>query len=137
MEQGRFQPIQPRRARPLGKVTLIIVAFLLIFGAGTIASYVMEYQWWKEMGQTETWFDILWYSMAPVAAATLLAFVVLWTAHARGMKFAYASLRENPTYTKVATLALLAVSFFVAAGSFDTWTAVRYIGGRGSPAEAT
>jgi uncharacterized membrane protein (UPF0182 family) len=137
MEQGRFQPIRPRRARPTGKVTLIIVAFLVLLGAGTIAGYVIEYQWWKEIGQTETWFDMLWYSMAPVAAATLLAFIVLWTAHARGMKFAYASLRENPTYAKIATLALLAVSFLVAAGSFDTWTAVRYIGARGLPAEAT
>src|SRR5438034_588690 len=120
-----------------GKVALIIVAFLVLLGAGTIAGYVIEYQWWKEIGQTETWFDMLWYSMAPVAAATLLAFIVLWTAHARGMKFAYASLRENPTYAKIATLALLAVSFLVAAGSFDTWTAVRYIGARGLPAEAT
>ena len=77
---------------------------MVLIGARTVSSYAIDYQWWKEMGQTETWFDLLGYSLAPVAAATLLAFIALWTAHARGVKFAYASLRENRTYARIATL---------------------------------
>src|SRR6185369_10935752 len=134
MEQRRFEPV---RGRPVGKVTLLIVLVALLFGAGSIAGYIIEFQWWKEMNQTETWFAMLWYSLAPVAVATLLAFVALLAAHAGGMKFAYASLRENPTYAKIAVLGLLVVSFLVASGSFDNWTAVRYIGSRGLPPEAT
>jgi len=67
----------------VGKVTLLIVLVALLFGAGSIAGYVIEFQWWKEMNQTETWFAMLWYSLAPVAVATLLAFVALLAAHAR------------------------------------------------------
>src|SRR5215510_15171567 len=104
MEQRRFEPV---RRRPVGKFTLLIVVLALLFGASTIAGYVIEFQWWKEMDQTDTWFTMLWYSLAPVAAATLLAFFVLWMAHAGGMKFAHASLRENPTYARIAFLALL------------------------------
>src|SRR5882724_2550249 len=137
MEYRRFEPIRPSRRSPVGKVMLAVLALVLIFGASSIAGYVIEYQWWKEMGQIETWLDMLWYSLAPVAAATLLAFLALWMAHSRGMKFAYASMRENRTYAKIATLALLAVSYLVAAASFDNWTAVRYIGARGLPFEAT
>ena len=54
----------------MGKITLLIVLVALLFGAGSIAGYVIEFQWWKEMGQIETWLTMLWYSLAPVAAAT-------------------------------------------------------------------
>jgi uncharacterized membrane protein (UPF0182 family) len=137
MEQRRFEPVRRGGGRPVGKVTILIALLVLLFGASSIAGYVIEYQWWQEMDQTETWFAMLWYSLAPVVVATLIAFAVLWTAHARGMKFAYASMRENATYAKIAALALLGVSFLIASGSFDNWTAVRYIGSRGLPAEAT
>ena len=81
MDQRR---LTPGRGRPARKVTLLIVLVVLLFGAGSIAGYVIEYQWWKEMGQTETWLDMLWYGLAPVVAATVLAFVALFMAHARG-----------------------------------------------------
>src|SRR5256885_16423674 len=117
-----FDPVGPRRKGPVGKVTLVIAALVLLFGASSIAGYVIEYQWWKEMGQIETWLDMLWYSLAPVAAATLLAFLALWMAHSRGMKFAYASLRENRTYAKIATLALLAVGYLFGGPSVGNLT---------------
>jgi len=134
MDQRRLSTV-PRR--PLPKVTLLIIMVVLLFGAGSFAGYVIEYQWWKEMGQTETWLDMLWYGLAPVIAATVLAFLALFAAHARGMKFADASLRENPTYAKISAVGLLAVSYFIAAGAFDSWTVIRYLGARGLPAEAT
>src|SRR5436190_5853799 len=108
--------LKPGRKRPMGKLTLAIVLLILLFGAGTIAGYVIEYQWWQEMGQTETWFNMLWYGLAPVAAATVVAFVALFLSHARGMKFAFSSLKENRVYARISTLALLLLSYFVAAG---------------------
>ena len=58
MEQRRFEPV---RKRPVGKFTLLIILAALVFGAGSISGYVIEYEWWKEMEQTETWFSMLWY----------------------------------------------------------------------------
>src|SRR5947209_3670976 len=39
------------RASPVGRFTILIALAVLLFGAGTIAGYVIEYQWWQEMGQ--------------------------------------------------------------------------------------
>ena len=50
----------------------------------TIANFIIEYNWWKEVGQVETWISMLWYSIAPSVAGSLVAFIALWVAHARG-----------------------------------------------------
>src|SRR5947209_17415977 len=80
------------------------------------------------MGQTATWFAMLTYQLAPLAAATLFAFAALWMAHARALKFAGTSLSGHALYSKIATLALLLIAFMVASASIDTWTVVRYMG---------
>ena len=129
-------PAPPRAARR-GLIALLILIVLVLLGARTIASYVIEYQWWKEMNQVPTWLELLLYSLTPVAAATLLAFVVLFLAHARGMKFAGARLGQHSLYAKISTVVLLVLAILLAASAIDTWTVVRYFGGRGLPAEAT
>jgi uncharacterized membrane protein (UPF0182 family) len=126
----------PPRGRRWLTVLLIVLAAALL-GARTIASYVVEYNWWREMEQVPTWIDLLIYSFAPVAAAALLAFGVLFTAHARGLKFAGTRLGHHRFYAKMSTLALLLVSVVLAAATIDTWTVVRYFGGRNLPVEAT
>lgn len=133
---------QPRRGIPaprrrLGLTAILILLALLLAGARTAASFVIEYQWWREMNQLPTWIDMLIYSLAPVAAAALLAFAVLFTAHARGLKFGGSGLGQHPFYAKVSTVALLLVAIVLAAASVDTWTVVRYFGGRQLPMEAT
>ena len=103
MDPYRIESSRYRR-RPFGKIFLIAALFVILIGARSFASYLIEYQWWKEMGQTETWFAMLTYQLAPLAAATLIAFAALWIAHARAMKFAGTSLSSHPVYSKIATL---------------------------------
>src|SRR5262249_233697 len=136
---ARFQIERGRRARgsPATRVTLIVVLLVLLFGARSLASYVIEIEWWKELGQFNTWLSMLTYSLAPVAAATFLAFLVLWVAHARALKFAGTGLGEHPMYARVSTLFLLLLSYLIAAASVDTWTVVRFAGSRGFPAATT
>ena len=45
--------------RPRGRLFFILALLLLVIGARTIASYAIEYQWWKEMGQVDTWVAML------------------------------------------------------------------------------
>ena len=90
IERGR------RPGLPIGRISLIAVVLLLLLSARSIASYAIEIAWWKELGQFHTWLSMLYYSLAPVAAATLLAFGVLWMAHARALKFAGTGLRRAP-----------------------------------------
>src|SRR5579883_1064711 len=88
-------------------IALGAIVLFLLFSARSIAGYVIEVEWRKELGQLHTWVSMLWYSMAPVAAATLLAFAALWVSHARAIKFARTSLGEHPIYARISTLALL------------------------------
>jgi uncharacterized protein len=114
--------------RPVRRWLLLVLLLIILLGARSFASYLIEYEWWKEMGQAATWFAMLTYQLAPLVGATLLAFAALWTAHARALKFAQTSLSAHPLYTKISTLALLLIAFLVASASIDTWTVVRYMG---------
>jgi len=131
----------PRIAQAAGRqrrwVVLAILILLVVVSARTVARFVIEYQWWQEMGQVPTWISILLYSILPVTAAALVAFAALWAAHARAMRFGGTRLGAHPLYARLATAVLLLVGIVLAAGTVDTWTVVRYFGGRNLPVEAT
>jgi uncharacterized membrane protein (UPF0182 family) len=132
IEAGRRTP-----GSAAGRVTLIVILLVLLLGARSLASYAIEIQWWKELGQFNTWLNLLTYSLAPLAGATLLAFAVLWMAHARALRFAGARLGEHPVYARITALGLLVLGYLISAGSVDTWTVVRFAGSRGLPPAAT
>jgi uncharacterized membrane protein (UPF0182 family) len=116
---------------------LVIIVLLVLLVARAAARYVIEYKWWQEMDQVRTWIAILLYSLLPVALAALLGFVALWAAHARSMKFAGVGLGQHRLYARISTVVLLLVAILLAAATIDTWTVVRFFGGRGLPVEAT
>ena len=119
------------------RIAIFVILGLVLLSARVLAQYTIEIEWWKEMGQFRTWLSILYYSMAPLTAATLLAFAALWIAHARALKFAGTGLGERPIYARISALVLLLVGYLIAASSIDTWTVVRFAGSRGLPAAAT
>jgi uncharacterized membrane protein (UPF0182 family) len=136
MAQYRIEHLPRSRRGGPGLVTLVVVALLLLISARWIASYIIEIQWWKELGQLETWLAMITYGFLPAAVAALLAWAILWIAHARGMRFAGVRLRDYPTYAKLATAALLLVAMIVTAATVDGWTIVRFVGSRGIPPAA-
>jgi uncharacterized membrane protein (UPF0182 family) len=121
----------------VGRLTLVVVILLLLLAARWMVSYAIEIQWWKEVGQFRTWVSMLYYGIAPVAAATLVAFVVLWLAHARALKFAGTGLGAHPLYARITTLLLVILAWIIAGSAIDTWTVVRFAGSRGLPPAAT
>jgi uncharacterized protein len=125
-----------RSARP-GFLGFVIIVAVILIGAPIVASYVIEYQWWQEMHQVPTWLDIILYTLSPIAVATLLTFLALFLAHMRGMGSAGFRLRDQPRYAKLSAAVLLLLALVLASGAVDTWTVVRFIGGRNLPAEAT
>jgi uncharacterized membrane protein (UPF0182 family) len=128
-------PGPPRNPRPL--ILLILALMILLSGTSVIAGYVIEYQWWKEMEQVPTWIEMLLYSIAPIGLATLIGFAVLWLAHASALRFAGTRLKDHRVYAAISTLALLLVSWILSGSTIDTWTVVRYFGGRGLPEAAS
>jgi uncharacterized membrane protein (UPF0182 family) len=107
---------------------IIGIIVVLLIAARSIAGFVIEYEWWKEMGQVQTWQSLLLYSIVPVAIGMLIAFPLLWIAHARGMKLAGTGLRAEPLYSKAATAGALLLALLVSSATLDTWTILRYFG---------
>lgn len=117
----------------MARTALLVLLVLLLVSARWIAGFAIEYQWWKEMQQVETWLQMLSYNLIPAAVAALLAFAALWVAHARGMKHAGTGLRQHPAYAWLATFVLLLLAGFLAVATVDGWTIVRWAGSRGAP----
>jgi uncharacterized membrane protein (UPF0182 family) len=118
---------------------IAILVVLVIFGlsfARKGLGWVLEYQWWKELNQVETLFNTVLYSVVPGLVTALILFIVLWIAHARGLKEAGTRLRDNPSYARLSTLGLLVFSYFVATLIVDDWTPVLYVGGSKVTAQA-
>jgi uncharacterized protein len=138
MGSYRFEPPPPpKKHGRFGLATIMIAFFVLLFSARTIAGFVIDYQWWKELGQLGTWISLLTYGIVPLVAATLVAFAVLFFAHARALKFAGVRLRDEPTYAKLSTLGLLVLGYLASAATINTWTVVRFAGSRDLGAAAS
>ena len=114
---------------------LVIVVLVVLMSARAVARFLIEYQWWQEMGQQETWYRMLSFNYVPGLVTALLVFAMFWIAHARGMKRAGTGLREFPRYARLATAALFVLSLLVAAAVVDSWTMVRFVGGVGIETE--
>jgi hypothetical protein len=119
-----------------GLIFAIAIVLLILFGARTGASWVLDYEWWKEMGQMATWISMLIYGVAPIVAAAVVAFFAFWVAHARALKSAGTGLRAHPTYARLSTLAIALFAILFATAAIDSWTVVRYFGGGGAATPA-
>jgi uncharacterized membrane protein (UPF0182 family) len=120
--------------RPSQIAKLIVLMFLFgIFAwvASTAANFIIEYNWWKEVGQVETWIGMLWYSIAPAAAGAAAAFMGLWVAHASGMRFAGIRGKDFRLYSRLIPFALALVAIVFASNEIDYWTVMRFFGSRG------
>src|SRR6202012_4147030 len=111
-------------------LTLVSLAFLG-WAIPTAAAFIIEYNWWKEVAQVDTWISMLWYSIAPVAVGAVLAFVALYLAHARGVHFAGIRQRDYPLYHRLIPIFLAVLAIFLASSSIDFWTVMRFFGSRG------
>jgi uncharacterized membrane protein (UPF0182 family) len=110
------------------------LGLLAVISANSVASFVLDYHWWQEMGQLEVFWKQFQYRLVPSFLAFLLLFAVAWIAHARAMKHAGTGLRDYPRYAWIATLVLLLLAFLVASSVVDSWAIVRYFGAEGGGA---
>src|SRR5580693_8856998 len=126
--------MRPSQIRNL--IVLAVLAVLALWASSTAADFVSEYNWWKEIGQVNTWVGMLWYSIAPAAAGSVVAFLALWVAHARGLHFAGILKRDHRLYCRLMPLGLAVVAHVFASSSIDHWTVMRSFGSRGAAAPA-
>ena len=118
----------PSRARLFFLIAILVL--LLVFGR-SICALVVDYLWWREMGQVPTWLRMSAYRYLTGIAEWVIVFAVLWTAHARGMKYGETGLRDRPRYGWLMTIALAVLSLIITGALMDGWTVARYAAGRG------
>ena len=109
----------------------LLLALILPALTSTIAHFIIEYNWWKEVGQVGTWISMLWYSIVPFVVGALVAFIALWVAHARGLHFAGVRRRDFRLYSRLVVVGLAVVALLFAWASIDYWTIMRFFGSRG------
>lgn len=135
LEDDGTYSIRPRPKLRGGRL-LLVVLFALLMGGRTLASFVIDYQWWKEVGQLDTWLTNLLYRTAPAILVGLGVFAVLWTCHALGVRAGGVRRRDYPAYSAVTTMVLLVLSVILSVLLFDSWTLVRFAGSRALAAGA-
>ena len=105
---------------------------MLLFFSRSICGFVIDYLWWRELGQVPTW--VLHdgcIAIVPGLAGWLIVFAVLWIAHARGMKHAGTRLRGASLVRADRHAGLALIALIVALAAVDGWTVARYFGGTG------
>jgi uncharacterized membrane protein (UPF0182 family) len=128
-DPGRGRPAQRHR---FGCSGLFAALFLLLLVPKSLASILIDYQWWSEVGQLETWWKQVYVHTAPIFYATAFGFLVLWVVHARAMKAGGASMHRFPWYGRLSSLALLPISWLLAAAHFSSWDIASWMGNRGA-----
>ncbi|HWZ29980.1 MAG TPA: UPF0182 family protein [Bryobacteraceae bacterium] len=119
------------RGNPRRIVVVIAAVLLLLFFSRSICSIVIDYYWWRELGQVPTWLLMSLYRYTPGFVAWLIVFAVLWISHARGVKHAGERLRDHRFYSLITTLLFALLAIVVSLASVDGWTVARYFGGHG------
>src|SRR5580658_3611994 len=105
---------EPRRGGRGHWIALAVAAILLLVFGRSICSLIIDYLWWSEMGQVSTWVRASAYLYATNVGEWLIAFLVLWIGHARGLKYARESLRDHRLYSRLVTAALVLVAMVIA-----------------------
>jgi uncharacterized membrane protein (UPF0182 family) len=128
LPSGRRRSRQRPRLILLGAV--VVVLFLI---SRWLCDWVIDYLWWNEMGQVSTWVRLLEIRYLPFVGAWLIVGLVMWVAHAGGLKYAGMGLRDYPLYSWIATAALVFVALILAGGAADGWVIARYFASLGGP----
>ncbi|MFL6463425.1 MAG: UPF0182 family protein [Bryobacteraceae bacterium] len=125
--------IGERPPRRVGLLFIVVALFILLFGARYIASTLIDYSWWSEVHQTDTWYSLLIYGTGPVVLAFFLLFGAFWTAYRLGVRgsmqtpiFGFLS---RSLLSKIAALVLAVLALIVANATVNSWTVVRFFGG--------
>jgi uncharacterized protein len=129
-----------RKQRRGGLLFLVILVLALLFCSRYIASTLIDYAWWSEVGQLDTWINLLLYGTVPVVIATIL----FWIAFSLSFKFGSRNNDTQPLFgflkrsllSRLAYLLLFFVALIAANATVDNWTVVRFAGGSRLPRQA-
>ena len=90
---------------------------------------VIEYEWWKEMGQLATWENILLYSFVPQAIAGSVAFVDAMDRACPGIEDrGHGIAQAAPVLARGNARVARSIALLIGLATIDGWTIIRYYG---------
>ena len=130
-------PERPRSRRLLYVVGLLFVALV---ASRYLASTLIDYYWWTEVGQTDTWLDLYLYGTGPLIIAFVLLAGAFWTAFKLGIRplgdRRLFGVLTRSLLSKIALLAVAVLAFLLANITVNSWAVVRFFGGLRLPSSA-
>ncbi len=117
--------MEPRQIR---NIVIAVLLFVLLLGSRTIAEFLIEYHWWREMNQTGTWFRMLGFQVLPSLVASALAWCLLVWAYQRGMRFAGVPAAPYRFYSRLILAGLAVVSLAFIGSGVDSAVLITYFG---------
>ena len=122
-----------QRRRRGGLLLVVLIVLVVLVSSRYIASTLIDYEWWSEVHQLDTWINLLLYGTVPIVLAAVLFFVAFWTAFKLGsrheVEFARSSILKRGFVSRVALLVLAVLAIVVGNATVDSWAVVRYFGG--------
>jgi uncharacterized protein len=124
--------------RRSGPLVIAVFLFIILFAGRYLASQLLDYEWWKEVHQLDTWISLLLYGTLPTALVALLLFGCFTLAWRVGLRRGARIGLPSPYASSSLLLIAIAVVAFIAASSLvDSWTVVRFFGGLRIPGAAS
>jgi hypothetical protein len=117
------------KRRP-GLLVLVITVFILLLASRFLASTWLDYEWWNEIHQLDTWFSQLLYGTLPILLTGILfflCFAIAWRIGSR--RGAQRNQALWGPFSQLILLGLLLFALLLADGVIDSWKVVRYFGG--------
>src|SRR5277367_2621221 len=104
MSQRTFGPTR-RRVTPIAVLIALFVLFIL--SKFIAASFLIDFEWWREMRQLDTWVSLLMYGTVPVCFVAIIYFAAFWAAYKLGTRRATEMMRTGRT-TNLIVISVLA-----------------------------
>ncbi|MFL6353989.1 MAG: UPF0182 family protein [Bryobacteraceae bacterium] len=122
-----------RRQRRGGLVFLVVLLFALLICSRYIASTLIDYEWWSELHQLDTWISLLLYGTVPIVLASILFFCAFWIAFKIGsrqeVERSRSSISTRAFISRIVLIVFILLAIGVANATVDSWAVVRYFGG--------
>ncbi len=117
------EPRPPQRSSGgFGLIGWMFLLLLLLGSARSIASFYIDWEWWKEVGQAQTFNEMIQYAILPRLIVALLTALVF---------FALSAQHNSNWLRRLAVCGVLGYLFTVL--MIDNWTLVRWYGGTKVP----
>ncbi len=80
------KPANRNRRRAAALSLAAIFLFLLLFPSRELASALIDYSWWKELGHLDTWVKLFLYGTVPVALRVICFWAAFFAAFRLGTR---------------------------------------------------